>query len=95
MLVAGVDLSSGEAWLLAQRLYRAGRTELAVELGRAVDVGCTHFLLTWGEHVVVLVMLEGDCPAELRELRDALWAAVTTAALADPRAAHERGLPGR
>jgi hypothetical protein len=77
VLVAGVDLSPGEAWLLAKLLYKAGRTELAVEVGCAVDADRSELLLTWSEHVDLLLMLERECPEELVALREALWISVT------------------
>ena len=34
-------------------------------------------LLTWGEHVDMLLILERDCPDDLVPLREALWISVT------------------
>ena len=77
VLVASVNLLPSQAWLLAKELYKAGRTELAVEVGCAVNADRSEVLLTWGEHVDMLLILERDCPDDLVPLREALWISVT------------------
>ena len=76
MLLAGVNVLPSQAWLLATQLYKAGRTELALEVGHAVNSDRSEVLLTSGEHVDMLLMLERECADELVPLREALWTSV-------------------
>jgi hypothetical protein len=75
VLISGVLLSATAVAVLARCLQRAGQTQLAGDVGLALDADWREIKLAPNEENTILSVLQ-DCPDLLQPLRDALQANV-------------------
>jgi hypothetical protein len=71
VLISGVLLSATAVAVLARCLQRAGQTQLADDVGLALDANWTEMQLAQYEEDTILSVLY-DCPDLLQPLREAL-----------------------